>query len=516
MHAEQAAEDGPARLRLLIERLAAVGLLVPKATKTPSNAPSLLASLLPRLLSRLQYSQDPYKPGCLSKLFLSLPNSALNPFVDSLLSHLVLHMDHPPSIEPNATDNRILTGLHVLELLIGPAKVDAEAWDAVMASVASRKVLTRPTDAAEHARNRIIVSWVANGGEKALISFADTLLDKWTDAKWIRFSSFSSQFWVTHLVLLVLGRLRPYHPYLASTSTSGRFLMACQSYLAHPDGAVRRMGMLVAESLSASTIPDGPAKEEKDDTEELMKGLDLEGGAAKSTKPSGPRRLKFGGSMWDGQGEGREEARWLRSCIGLKDGGGDLPPIGSPEWMLGWHRVEEPTSGPGRGRSPSPRPYRPRPKTPEQRTKTKTKTKAKPKVVMLDEDDGMSGYSSPSASSSRSASPTPSYLEEVANDPTLALESTDKKKVQRPVYVPQLLALLRDKDNPDAIEMALSHGEALIRAKRSFGTEVTDSAVNLVSQLVGMNDPYNLDDFDTRRDALTRAVVACAPRQTAP
>lgn len=500
----------------MVERLAAIGLLVPKASRTPSNAPSLLPALLPKLLSRLQGRS--YTGDILPKLFLSLPSSLLNALVDSLLSHLVLYIEDSPSLEPSLPDSRIKIAIQAFSNIVGAPKVGGEAWDAVISSITTHKVVARPTGLGEHARNRLIVGWASGAGDKAISALADTLLDKWTDAKWIRFSSFASHFQMTHLVMLTIGLLRPYHPFLLTASTSGRFLMACQSYLAHPDGAVRRLGMLVAETLSALTMPDGPDAEEKDETEDLMRGLDLEEGATKAPKAPAARRLKFGAGMWDGEGEGREEARWLRACIGVQDDQAALPPFDSPAWLLGWDTVptesKPSTAEPSRrGRSPSPKPYRPA----EKPIRKSAKPRPKPKVVMLDEeDDPLSGYSSPSAASSRSPSPTPSYLEEVANDPTLALEPTDKKKVQRPVYMPQLLALLRDKDNPNAIEMALNHGEALVRAKRSFGTEVSESAANLVAQLVGMNDTYGLDDFDKKRNALTRAVVACAPKQTAP
>lgn len=515
LYEEQATKGSQSRLRLVLERLAAIGLLVPKPTRDPTNAPSLLPALLPRLLSR--FPSQGYAAHVVSGLLLPLPTATLNAFVDSLLSHLVLYLDMAPALDPGIADSRIRIAINILRQIIGPASIGGEAWDAVIASLTTRKTLSRPGDATEHARNRLIVGWVAASGDKAVQTLADVLLDKWTDAKWIRFSPFSTHYQMTHLLLFCLGHLPAYHPFLIATSTSGRFLMSCQSYLAHPDGAVRRMGMLVAETLSALTIPDGPAVDEKDEMEELMKGLDLEDSAPRASKATAPRRLKFGSSMWEGSGEGREEAKWVRSCIGVDDGKAHLPPAGSAAWLLGWDKahLDRPpaTEQPRRGRSRSPKPYRPATKAP----KAQTKHKATPKVIMLDdEDDPFSGYSSASASSSRSPSPTPSYLEEVANDPTLALESSDKKKVQRPVYVPQLLALLRDKDNPNAIEMALNHGEALVRAKRSYGTEVGENAVNLLAQLVGMNDAFNLDDFDHKRDMLTRAVVACAPKQTAP
>jgi len=34
--------------------------------------------------------------------------------------------------------------------------------------------------------------------------------------------------------------------------------------------------------------------------------------------------------------------------------------------------------------------------------------------------------------------------------------------------------------------------------------------------VVALNDPFNLDDFDERRQGLLNALVACAPRVVAP
>ncbi len=94
---------------------------------------------------------------------------------------------------------------------------------------------------------------------------------------------------------------------------------------------------------------------------------------------------------------------------------------------------------------------------------------------MLDPDqmaDPLEGYANASPTSSRSPSPTPSYLEEVAADPSLALDSTQKKKITRPVYIQQLVALLKEREKPDHLEMGLKWGEGLVRAKRSFGREL--------------------------------------------
>lgn len=247
--------------------------------------------------------------------------------------------------------------------------------------------------------------------------------------------------------------------------------------------------MLVAEVLSALTIredPNASAQHDEDELAELKAGLEAEdkGEDRPNRAPKAPRRLKFDSGTWDGEGEGKEECRWLRRCIGVNDltaAVTDDPT--SHAWMFGWDTA---ASDPIPQQSTATRPNaetRGRTQTTSRKAKdeakSKTRLRPRPKVVMLDEEqqaDPLEGYTPESPSSSRSPSPTPSYLEEVAADPTLALDSSQKKKITRPVYVPQLVALLKEREKPEHIEMGLKWGEGLVRAKRSFGTELCESS----------------------------------------
>lgn len=262
-------------------------------------------------------------------------------------------------------------------------------------------------------------------------------------------------------------------------------MTAMQSYLAHPDPKIRRLGMLVAEIVSGLTIEEHGEDlqySREEELDELKAGLEVEEetGETKDTKKpkrTGMKRLRFGKEMWDGSGDGRDECRWLRKVVEVRDWEAKLSedPIGTA-WLLGWEfrpssAAETPSTAttspvsraPPRGRIKEVTPAPPRPA---------------PKIVMLDLDqavDPLEGYSTPSPSSSRSPSPTPSYLEEVAADPSLALDSTQKKEVTRPVYIQQLVALLKEREKPDHLEMGLKWGESLVRAKRSFGRELGKS-----------------------------------------
>jgi telomere length regulation protein len=285
---------------------------------------------------------------------------------------------------------------------------------------------------------------------------------------------------MTHLLLLSLSLLPRYDLYLISLSHRSRFLLALQSYLAHPDPSIRRLGMLVAEVLSELTIEEqGICQEptQEDDVEELKARLEMDEETDEETRPKpksepgGMRRLRFGKEMWDGEGQGKEECRWLRRVVGVRDGEAIIEDEESGRvWLLGWDDTATTSIPPG----PTPTPARPKSRgrpTPPKRTTQKERHK----IVMLTDEqlaDSLKGYSPPSPSSSRSPSPTPSYLEEIASDPSLALDGAQKKKVTRPVYIGQLAALLKEREKPEYIEMGLKWGEGLIRAKRSFGTEL--------------------------------------------
>ena len=247
--------------------------------------------------------------------------------------------------------------------------------------------------------------------------------------------------------------------------------MAMQSYLAHPDPAIRRLGMLVAEIVSERSIPESQVDDSQaDEMAELKSGLEADDPMMSKPK-SGTKRLKFGAGTWEGQGQGKEEARWLRGALDVNDNDAVL---GDNEeaWLLGWTSAPSDSSTIVRAEVVQPDPVRP---VRSPTTKTKKAPPSRPKIVMLDDEqaeDPMEGYANPSPSSSRSPSPTQSYLDEITADPSLALDAAGKKKIKRPVYISQLIALLKERDKPDHLEVGLKWGESLIRSKRTFGKEL--------------------------------------------
>lgn len=269
-----------------------------------------------------------------------------------------------------------------------------------------------------------------------------------------------------------------------------------QAYLSHSDSSMRRLGMLVAEVLSELTIPDSSdqsssqgkknprnGKEKDAEVEELEKMLqnlgdgDNDANVPKDVPPSKQRRrLQFGKEIWDGFGQGKEECRRLRSLVGLRDENAQVEDeeaakdqdsrIEKHDWkLLGWDTAVE--------TQPSPQILQEQPKTQQRRRSPSSKPNTGRRKARQQEpdsdDESLSGYSS-SGDSSRSPSPTPSYLDEIANDPMA--NTSMRAKIQRPVYIIQLIELLRAREEPDKLEVGLKWGESLIRRKRHFGKEL--------------------------------------------
>ena len=157
-----------------------------------------------------------------------------------------------------------------------------------------------------------------------------------------------------------------------------------QSYIGHPDPSIRRLGMLVAEIVSERTIEDTGNHllySEKDEIEELKAGLEAEDVRSRPP-PRGGKRLRFGPTMWDGQGEGKEEARWLRSFAGVRDNNSVLSDDPSL-WLFGWKDISPEQTNP---QTPTPTSQTERGRNTSRPNTERKETRSRPKIVMLDEE----------------------------------------------------------------------------------------------------------------------------------
>ncbi|CAK7208323.1 telomere binding protein [Sporothrix bragantina] len=105
-----------------------------------------------------------------------------------------------------------------------------------------------------------------------------------------------------------------------------------------------------------------------------------------------------------------------------------------------------------------------------------------------------------------------SDAEDSDDDPTMIRR--DKPKA--PVYIRDLITYLRDTENYDKQKLALNTAPLLIRRKATFGTEVQQHALDLASILVGLQDAFEMDDFDRLRLKGMIALVVAQPKTVGP
>ncbi|KAL8752925.1 MAG: hypothetical protein Q9184_005581 [Pyrenodesmia sp. 2 TL-2023] len=113
-----------------------------------------------------------------------------------------------------------------------------------------------------------------------------------------------------------------------------------------------------------------------------------------------------------------------------------------------------------------------------------------------EEDDDLPMYAKPDSDASDSD-----------DDPTVI----NRDKPTAPVYINDLITGLRDTENYDRHNLALTHASSLIRRKASFGTEVTDNTQELASILTGIQDKWDISNFEELRLQGMIAVLVAQP-----
>ena len=94
-------------------------------------------------------------------------------------------------------------------------------------------------------------------------------------------------------------------------------------------------------------------------------------------------------------------------------------------------------------------------------------------------------------------------------------ETINRNKPTAPVYIRDLMSGLRDQENYDRHELALSTAASLIRRKANFGTEVIDHLEELASLLTGLQDNFELGNFAQQRQQALIAVLLVKPAEMA-
>ncbi|CAE6534869.1 unnamed protein product [Rhizoctonia solani] len=364
--------------------------------------------------------------------------------------------------------------------------------------------------------------------DSGLSTLLEQILSRWTDAQHISRALLGEHRYLTSLLVLTLSVLlshspqapvpkMPYdplsfslppsqpssppssqsklHPLISKTSTSPTFIRSVGTYLSHRDESVRRCGMLVAELVSGGKLDFGGWDEDGIENGDIGKEKRRE---------------------WQAWAKAlRTEAKDILNVLNReKEETGAVPEPVTKEPLI----IETPLGDSARHDSDD------EPPEPDS------------------DDDSVIGYASPSPTSSRAPSPTPSELE----DPTLR-----RRPIPRPVYLAELGALLVEapknvvevqpaegfglgpktrrgmgisggrgggdgEDEKARVDLALKVGAELVRKKRGYGSELEENAINLAYLFMGLQDNFDLDRFEERRQAVLVALVACCPTKAAP
>lgn len=102
--------------------------------------------------------------------------------------------------------------------------------------------------------------------------------------------------------------------------------------------------------------------------------------------------------------------------------------------------------------------------------------------------------------------------EDSDEDPTLV----HRNKPTAPVYIRDLIIYLRDSDNYDRQRLGLSTAPSLIRRKTGFGTEVSAHVEELATLLVGIQDKFDMENFQDMRLQGMIAVLLSQPSRMGP
>ncbi|KZO91223.1 hypothetical protein CALVIDRAFT_558248 [Calocera viscosa TUFC12733] len=315
---------------------------------------------------------------------------------------------------------------------------------------------------------RVVICWASGMVNNSTVdaesieSLAQAVLEIWSDLVFIKHSTRSRHEYMTTMLLLAISYFPPRSDELVSLSRNLAFLQSVTAYMEHPDPSIRRLGLLVAEVLSSATASDG-------------------------------KTLSFGIEMWEGDGEGKEFCRDLRTLIAQRDGDCGLvlaadqskpiEDVSSPQSTSGFHEAAGSAEQPAQ------------------------------KESYDSDDESLAGYDSPQ-NVSRAPSPTQEELEEIEKDPTL--NNPKKKKVPKPVYLADLGKLLHDSKELEKVQVALSSAVDLIMRKKNYGTELEENAVDLTHSAIGLQDDFSLPEFEQQRQGMLIVLVACCPRKAAP
>ncbi|KAI1207993.1 telomere length regulation protein-domain-containing protein [Annulohypoxylon truncatum] len=293
---------------------------------------------------------------------------------------------------------------------------------------------------------------VFSDDRESMVAILEKCLSQFGDKLYIKHAPLLQQDAHAQVLLLSAGYVHRLAPIkLTMLSRSSSYLNAISNRISASQNRARFLGMVVGEALSG-----------------LVHG--------KETK------LDFKMDEMD-----TEEARWYKSLVQVSDKVGPLDllreSIASPK----------PASKPKPARTPA---------TPSQGPGKQPAQSGFIIEEIEDDDEGEDPDLVPYAKPDSDA-------EDSDDDPTLI----NRDKPKAPVYIRDLISYFRDTENYDKQKLALTTAPTLIRRKANYGTEVSSHADELATLLVGLQDKYELENFDELRQQGMIAIVVAQPKK---
>ncbi|KAG6098130.1 hypothetical protein E4U30_008326 [Claviceps sp. LM220 group G6] len=299
--------------------------------------------------------------------------------------------------------------------------------------------------------------------EKSINQFGDQL--------YIKHSAIMQQQVHTEIVLLAAGYVARLSPIkLTMLLRSGTYLRTISNRIASTHGRARFLGLCVGEALSL--LQDSNAK-----------------------------KLDFHMDETDS-----EEAQWLKNLTKVADAVGPAGPI----LTCPPSRVETNTQSPRVAATfkstPAVSTLRPKPK-PKAKPMPVSQPAPRPIIEEIDSSD--------ESADDELLQPLPN---EGSDDPDSDDDATlvRRNKPNPPVYIRDLITFLRDSESHEKQELGIKTAPGLIRRKAHYGAEVSSHAEELARLLVGLQDKFDIDDFESLRLQAMMALVIAQPQSMAP
>ncbi|KAK0733972.1 telomere length regulation protein-domain-containing protein [Lasiosphaeria miniovina] len=293
---------------------------------------------------------------------------------------------------------------------------------------------------------------VISQDKDSIVDVLEKSINQFGDQLYIKHSPILQQEAHVQVLLLSAGYVHRKSPIkLAIMVRSGVWLNAISNRLATSHQRARFLGMVVGEAISGLV-------------------------------DKGDKRLDF-----HVEETGQAEGKWYKELVNISDQIGNMDPL----------LVTQETSVVPK-------------KSIQKKPTTKTTTTATPRAAakppqqgfIIEElgdeemDEDVVAYAKPD-----------SDAEDSDDDATLVRR--DKPKA--PVYIRNLISYFRDTESYDHQKLALMTAPTLIRRKANFGTEVAEHAEELASLLVGLQDKFEIDNFDGLRVQGMMALVVARP-----